>query len=401
MSKFMGLKALVSSLFILSAFSCSSENSLSNSELTNIQNSNNISSLATTKYPVTIAFNNAYKMLFTDNELIGRKDPKNPDKKLFALIDSAKSTIDAAFYDIDNQEAADAFIRAKKRGVKVRIVTDTDNMKDEVDPTLPRKQIADMKNAGIEVKEDKRSGIMHQKFVVVDGKKCLSGSMNLTTTSLYQHNNNVLVIDSPEMSTNFTEEFNRMFEKGEFGPNPRTVSFPQLTVGDATMRIFFSPKGGAMKAVMEELQKAQKSIKFMTFSLTGNSLKDLLIAKKTSGVNVEGVMDECLSRGKYSLIRPFQAAKMYVLRDGNQALLHHKVFIIDEETVITGSSNYSDSAENSNNENTLIIKSKTIASQYLKEYSRVKYAAQNNKNVPDYDNPACGSKSKVTKSNEF
>lgn len=401
MYKFSRVKTLISTLLVFSAFSCSSENSLNNSELPKIDNSVQSLSKVNISYPVTVSFNNAYKMLFTDNEPIGRKDPKNPDKYLYTLIDSAQTTLDAAFYDIDNPEAADAFIRAKQRGVKVRILTDTDNMKDETDPTLPRKQIADMQNAGIEVKEDKRSAIMHQKFVVVDGKVCLTGSMNLTTTSMYQHNNNVMVIQSPQMSTNFTEEFNRMFEEGKFGPNNRTVSFPQVKVGDADMRIFFSPKGGAMPAVLEELQAAKKSIKFMTFSLTGNTLKDLLLSKKTAGLNVEGVMDECLSRGAYSLIRPFQAAKMYVLRDGNQALLHHKVFIIDDETVITGSSNYSDSAENSNNENTLIIKSKSIASLYLKEYLRVKYAAQNNKNVPAYDNPACGSASKVKKSNAF
>lgn len=399
MYKFSGVKTLISTFLLFSTFSCSSENSINNSELPQMQDNAQIS--ASIKSPVTVKFNNAYKMLFTDNEPIGRKDPSNPDKYLYSLIDSAQTTIDAAFYDIDNPEAAEAFIRAQKRGVKVRILTDTDNMKDEIDPTLPRKQIADMREAGIEVKEDKRSGIMHQKFIIVDGKVCLTGSMNLTTTSMYQHNNNILVIQSPEMSTNFTEEFKRMFEEGKLGPNNRTISYPEVKVGDATMRIFFSPKGGAMTAVLDEIKAAKKSVKFMTFSLTGNTLKDILLSKKASGVNVEGVMDECLSRGAYSLIRPLQAAKIYVLRDGNQALLHHKVFIIDEETVITGSSNYSDSAENSNNENTLIIKSKSIASMYLKEYSKVKYAAQTHKNIPSYDNPACGSGSKVKKSNAF
>ncbi|MFN8577177.1 MAG: phospholipase D-like domain-containing protein [Candidatus Sericytochromatia bacterium] len=399
MQKISGLKTFLSTLLIFSAFSCSSENTLNNSELP-LQDTR-VSSSSLSSFPITVSFNNAYKMLFTDNEPIGRKDPKNPDKYLYSLIDSAKETIDAAFYDIDNPEAADAFIKAKQRGVKVRILTDTDNMKDEADPTKPRKQIADMQNAGIEIKEDKRSGIMHQKFMIVDGKTCLSGSMNLTTTSMYQHNNNVLIFNSPELSTDYTEEFKRMFEENKLGPNNRTISYPEVKVGDATVKIYFSPKGGAMQEVLAELQNAKKSIRFMTFSLTGNTLKDLLISKKTAGLNVEGVMDECLSRGAYSLLRPLKAANIYAIRDGNQALLHHKVFIIDDETVITGSSNYSDSAENSNNENTLVIKSKSIAALYNKEYSRVKYAAQTHKNIPDYDNPACGSQSKVKKSNAF
>lgn len=346
------------------------------------------------QYPLTVKFNNAYKMLFEENQAIGQADPQNTDKYFVSLVNSAKTTIDAAFYDIDDPFVTQAFINAKNRGVTVRIVTDTDNMTDEHDASLPRKQIADMRAAGIEVKDDKRSGIMHQKFMVIDGKILLSGSMNLTTTSIYQHNNNIIIMKSPEMSTTFTEEFNRLFEENKFGPNKRTISFPEAQVGDATVKVFFSPKGGANAAVMAELQKAQKSIKFMNFSLTGAELQNIIISKRKAGLLVEGVLDECLSRGKYSLIRPFKEAGLYVLRDGNQALLHHKVFIVDDETVITGSSNYSDSAENSNNENTLIIKSKNIASFYTKEYARVKYAAQTHKNIPDYDNPACGSGSK-------
>lgn len=400
MSKFSLVKPLISALLVFSAFSCSSDDNLINSDLQQIQSSS-VSSSGINNFPATIAFNNAYKMLFSENEPLGRKDPKNPDKYLFSLIDSATQTIDAAFYDIDDPQAADAFVRAAKKGVKVRIMTDSDNMKDDVDPTLPRKAIETMRTAGIEIKEDKRSAIMHQKFMIVDGKEILTGSMNLTTTSMYQHNNNILVFKSPELSTTYTEEFNRMFVEGKLGPNKRTVSFPKSTVGDAEVSVFFSPKGGAKDAVMAELGKAQKSIKFMTFSLTGAELQTLLLDKKKAGLNVEGVMDECLSRGAYSLLRPLKNAGMYVLRDGNQALLHHKVFIVDDETVITGSSNYSDSAENSNNENTVIVKSKTIASLYAKEYSRVKYAAQTHKNVPDYDNPACGSQSKVKKSNSF
>jgi phosphatidylserine/phosphatidylglycerophosphate/cardiolipin synthase-like enzyme len=345
-------------------------------------------------YPLTVIFNNSYKMLFEENQAIGQADPKNSDKYFVSLVNSAKTTLDAAFYDIDDPFVTQAIINASKRGVKVRIVTDTDNMTDEHDPTLPRKQIADMRAAGIEVKDDKRSGIMHQKFMIIDSAVVLSGSMNLTTTSIYQHNNNIVIMKSPEMATTFTEEFNRLFEENKFGPNKRTISFPQSKVGDATVKVLFSPKGGANAEVMAELQKAQKSIKFMNFSLTGPELQNVIVSKKNAGLLVEGVLDECLSRGKYSLLKPFKEAKIYVLRDGNQALLHHKVFIIDDETVITGSSNYSASAENSNNENTLIIKSKNIASFYSREYSRIKYAAQTHKDIPDYDNPACGSGSK-------
>ena len=75
--------------------------------------------------------------------------------------------------------------------------------------------------------------------------------------------------------------------------------------------------------------------------------------------------------------------------DGNQALLHHKVIILDDKTVITGSFNFSKNAELNNDENTVIIKSPAVAKLYLDEYARVKQAATNNKNIPPYDHPAC------------
>ena len=69
--------------------------------------------------------------------------------------------------------------------------------------------------------------------------------------------------------------------------------------------------------------------------------------------------------------------------------MHEKTIIIDDQIVITGSFNFSNSAEHNNNENTLIIKSDEIAGTYNKEYEKLKFAALNNKNLPPYDHPAC------------
>jgi phosphatidylserine/phosphatidylglycerophosphate/cardiolipin synthase-like enzyme len=349
-----------------------------------------VSASDTDRNPILITFNNAYQMLFEDNDRIGRADPKNPDKYLLRLINNTKGTLDAAFYDIDDPGITGAFIAAHKRGVLVRILTDSDNMVDANNPALPRKAIVDLRNAGIEVKEDKRSGIMHQKFMVVDNQTVWTGSMNLTSTSLYQHNNNSLLINSSQLAQDYNAEFKRIFEQNLLGPNPHEIPFPQVNVGGAQIRLFFSPKGGTMEAVRAELTAARKSLKFMTFSLTDPGIRDIVLAKKKAGLKIEGVMDECLSKSKYSLLAPFQKAGMSFYRDGNQALLHHKVIIIDDKTVITGSANFSDSAESSNNENTLIINSPSIASTYNQEYGRVKNAAVTHHNIPWYDNPACG-----------
>ncbi len=67
----------------------------------------------------------------------------------------------------------------------------------------------------------------------------------------------------------------------------------------------------------------------------------------------------------------FRAAGLDVRLDGNQGLLHHKVMIIDGQIVVTGSYNFSASAENTNDENVIVIYSPDIAAQYLREFQRV------------------------------
>ncbi|GIW22105.1 MAG: hypothetical protein KatS3mg068_1112 [Candidatus Sericytochromatia bacterium] len=76
---------------------------------------------------------------------IAKNDPYNSDKYFFKIISSAKSTLDVAFFDIENEDATSYIINAKKRGVKVRVVTDSDNLRDKQNPDLPRKAIEDMK----------------------------------------------------------------------------------------------------------------------------------------------------------------------------------------------------------------------------------------------------------------
>lgn len=339
-------------------------------------------------YPIAVSFNNDYKGLVTENEPIAKADPRSPAKYLLKLINSAQKTLDGAFYDIGDPDVVKAFVAAKKRGVNVRIVTDNEGLMDKVDPTKPRQTIADLRAGGITVKDDAREKLMHQKFMVVDNKYVWTGSMNLTTSSMFHHNNNSIQFKSPELAQNFNAEFARYWDQNMYGTNPHTMPNPVVNIGSTPIRTFFSPGGGTIAAINEELKKAKKSIRFMAFSMTHKDLLATMIERHTAGVNVEGVFDECLIP-QYSIFFGLKKAGMKAYGDGNQALMHHKVIVIDDETVITGSFNFSKSAEEGNNENCVILKSPTIAKLYLGEYSRIRGASFNNKNLPPYDHPAC------------
>ncbi len=391
MSRFSMTKNVLAGLFALSTIiGCATSNDIAAPEFGTLDqiNGNTISASATTTLPVLAMFNNAYKGLLSENEPIGRKDPKNPEKYFIGLIDSAKQTLDGAFYDIGDTDVVNAFIRAHKRGVKVRLVTDDANLKDKNNPNVARQTILDLRAAGIEVKDDHREKLMHHKFMVVDNLTVWTGSLNLTTSSIYHHNNNCIMIRSPQLAANFNAEFKRMFEQGMFDVNPHTIPNPEVNVSGISIRTFFSPGGGAAEAITNELKKAKKSIRFMAFSMTDKNMLQVMLEKKQAGLKVEGVFDNCLIP-QYSIFWDLKKGGIMSLRDGNQALMHHKVMIIDDETVVTGSFNFSKSADLGNNENAIIVKHAGLAKQYNGEYFKIRTAAFDNKNLPPYDHPAC------------
>jgi len=328
------------------------------------------------------SFNIAYRDRVTANEQEAKRSPYNTHQTLFRIIKRSKSTLDGAFFDIDALDAVDEIVKAKKRGVRVRLVTDSDNLMDKSDSSKVREAIKKLQKAGIPVIGDDRSGFMHHKFMVLDGHTVWTGSTNLTPTSLYHHNNNALTIRSRELASTFTAEFERMFSDRAFGSSQRNPVPPSrvMPFKSGSVQTFFSPRGGGRQAVLDEVDKAKKRIRLMTFSFTDVDLGLLIRAKAEEGVKVEGVFDRWLAAGRYSLFPQFKAEGMNVWLDGNEALMHHKVIIIDDSTVITGSFNFSQNAEVNNNEALLIIRdARELVKAYDDEFKRLVHAAKNNK----------------------
>jgi phosphatidylserine/phosphatidylglycerophosphate/cardiolipin synthase-like enzyme len=338
---------------------------------------------------LAVKFNHAYNALYEDNERSGHADPENPDKLFAKQIHAAQRSVDLAIFDIEEPSTCQALIAAAKRGVKVRILTDSDNVYESGSRSAPRLVHQQMRAAGIQIKTDNRTAFMHHKFAIVDQTFVITGSLNLTTYSMFRDNNNSLRIDSPQMAANYQAEFNRMFEQNMLGPNPHHIPYPSVKIDGATVRVLFSPKGGTKNAIIQTLQKARKRIRFMAFSMTDNDIQDVLVKKAHTGVKVEGIFDGCMI-SQYSVYHSLLTKNIPVLIDGNQALLHSKIMIIDDNTVITGSYNFSRNAEERNNENTLIIASAKVAGFYNKEFERLQFAALNNR-VPPYDNRSCSS----------
>jgi len=338
--------------------------------------------------PFVAAFNNNYLGPVEENIPIAMADPRNTEKYVFALLEQATSTLDIAFFDVLDLPGVDAIIRAHRRGISVRVLTDTDSLRDKDDPTKPRQATARLRRAGIPIRDDRRGAFMHHKFIIADGGAVWLGSMNLTPTSIYEHNNNGLIIRSRRVAANFQAEFDRLFEEGAFSGPRAPVPHPVAMIGGARVRTLFSPQGGIRDALLEKIARATNSIRILAFVFTEPNLAEAIIERHRQGVRVEAVFDDCLidSRSQYY---SFRNAGIRARRDGNQALMHHKVIIIDEDTVITGSYNFTAAAELYNNESVVIVQSEQLAAEYIEEFQRLMDATYKNRNIPRYDHPAC------------
>lgn len=296
------------------------------------------------------------------------------DVHLAEFINTAKSTIDMSIYQFDLEAATQALLDANKRGVKVRVTTDIDVLEDDGEnPWFLR-----LKKAGIPVKGGNTDGIMHNKFVVVDNQAVWMGTWNFTDNDTYRYNNAGLWIKSPELAKNYTAEFEKLFVDNNFGNRKQTrIIQHELTIDGLRVENYFTPADNATDAINNRLKQAKKSIHFMAFSFTEDTTGQVLLDRAKAGVEVRGVFENVGSDTQYSELGRLEKAKLDVLPDGNPYLMHHKVFIIDGQTVIVGSFNFSDNAQNQNDENLIIVDSPALAKLFEAEFLRVYATAQN------------------------
>ena len=307
-----------------------------------------------------------FELYFTDpTSPLASQETGGPDGPLAAAINSARLTVDVAIYSLSLNSVRDALIRAHKRGVQVRMVMESDNL-DRTDPQI-------LMDAGIPILGDRREGLMHDKFMVIDNSEVWLGSMNFTDSGAYADNNNLMRIRSVEMAEDYTKEFEEMFVDDKFGPDVvAETPNPRVIIDDTPIDVYFSPDDHVQDSFVELIENAQESINFMAFSFTSDPIGDAVLARAEQGVTVSGVMEaEQVKSNIGTEFDPFSQAGLDVLLDGNDGQMHHKVMIIDESIVIFGSYNFTASAETKNDETLIVVYNKDIAAQFMDEFHRV------------------------------
>lgn len=306
---------------------------------------------------------------------------------ILEAINSATTSIDGAFYEMNLERVANALVAAEARGVQVRLIVDDEDFvhREELEPDNSVLDIfeaagfqlycEDEQPRSYEMRcDDRGSNLMHNKFMIIDSTEVWTGSMNYTHNGIYNNNNNVLIFRSQAMVANYEYMFDLMFEDGVFnapGTSGNTLPNPRPRVSGIQIENYFSPDDGRLieSRTVEIINGAQESIYVMTYGVTLDTIGEAIVDRHKDGVTVQGLFETRAATATGSQFPVMGCAGISVKRDGNPNTFHHKAIIIDGEIVITGSFNFSGNAQN-NSENVTIIYSAEIAQQFVSEFNR-------------------------------
>jgi len=286
---------------------------------------------------------------------------KDIDKKVVSFIKSAQYTVDIAMFNINRQNIIDALIARKDAGIDVRMVTESDYYnKASYQPFYQQ-----LEDAGITVVPDIGTALMHHKFIVVDNEKVLTGTYNLTDDQTEDDKNMIILIQSEDLAGYYTAEFSQMFIDKKFHGQKTHIS-GSCYVDGKLIEVYFSPKVGALDAIVDAINSADSNIWFNIFAYTSDDMGNAMVDRFFDGVSVKGTFDRWSAGSRYSEYSTLINAGCPVRRDTYAGFLHEKIMAIDaytssDPTGIIGSFNWSASADNSNDENLLIIHHSFVA----------------------------------------
>ncbi len=351
---------------------------------------------------INVYFNKSIdpSLAYPDNQANGNQ---NLEQKLIQRINTAQYSIDFCFYSWNLGRVTDAILSAYQRNVRIRFIYDHDHN---------QYQVTRIKQAGITVidnafgnNDGKES--QHNKFAIFDARDnttaiddwVWTGSLNLTDVSelgVYAAQN-VIEIQDQALAKAYTIEFNEMWgsdsdtpdaNQSRFGPNKLDDTPHKFIINNSPVELYFCPSDRATSKIINAINSADYEIYFCILAFTRIDVKQAMYEKffNVNGFAIRGVFDS--DQSTESQYFPMDGQGEYawnsqadVWLDQEWGVLHHKYMIIDahhpnsDPIAITGSQNWSTSAETSNDENTLIIHDATIANQYLQEFANRYHAA--------------------------
>jgi phosphatidylserine/phosphatidylglycerophosphate/cardiolipin synthase-like enzyme len=168
-----------------------------------------------------------------------------------------------------------------------------------------------------------------------------------------------------------------MFVEDRFGAlSLQDTPHPTLSLDGMMLEVYFSPDDDPAARIIDLLRSAEESIEFMVYAFTADDIADAMLDRAHEGVVVRGVIERRQANNEGSEFERLHQSAVDLRLDSNRNSMHHKVILIDGRTVITGSYNFSRSAQEYNDENVLIIHDVDTTARFLLEFERIFDAAQ-------------------------
>lgn len=309
-------------------------------------------------------------------------------------INTARRSIDAALYNLSGTpgagtDVANAMINAKNRGVRVRVICENDNRN-----RSPFNQLA---SNGIPILTDvadpvlKGAGLMHNKFFVFDAPGgapesswVWTGSWNPTQSGTYSDEQNTVEMQDAALAVTYTREFEEMWGGSGDTPNPSNSRFGarktdntahRFRIGGRSVECYFSPSDRTTSRIISAIESARHSVAFALLTFTRNDIRSAIVAQKDQGRKVRGVFDNNTATGTQYFNLVSAGVDVRLKPSSASYFHHHKYAIIDAEdpswdpVAVTGSHNWTNAAENSNDENIVMISDGRVANHFLQEFA--------------------------------
>lgn len=360
--------------------------------------SSNIISTTTSAFPTTGEINVYFNKSVNTIVSSGISANSNVDftNVLINRINNAKRSIDVALYSLSGTVGANiaaALVSAKNRGVKVRVIGEYDTRTTVPWTTLTNNGIPYINDA---FGNNDGYGLHHNKFFVIDYRNgapdsvwVITGSWNPTDPGTNDDRQNLIEIQDVALAGAFTTEFEEMWgsktdtpdaAKSRFGLRKFNNTPHNFVIGGRKVQAYFSPSDQTTAQIGRIIGRAEKSVNGAILTFTRRDLADSVITVKNKGRKARIILSNNTDTGTQYFYLESNGVDIR-LKGFSTGLLHHKYAIVDAEPlgftpfVVTGSHNWSSAAENSNDENTLIIQDAQVANFYLQEFAARYYEA--------------------------
>jgi len=296
----------------------------------------------------------------------------NCSAALFSFLSHSLSA-DCAFYSITDKRII-SFLNSSDKNFRFVMDNSMQQKLASLNPMLKNR-----------IHYDNNNQLMHNKFCIFNNSVVLTGSYNPTFNGNARNNNNIIIIKSRCLSRNYNSEFDMLWRKTAKTASKRS-SKPDIKastiihkaiIGNTTVENYFCPEDNCRSHILDKLLSANKSIYFMFFSFTDKAIADAIISKSHSDIDIKGIIEKNRASIRYNLYNYMKANSINIIKDRNTYIMHHKVIIIDNRTVITGSYNPTLSANTKNYENIVIITDAGVANSYIAEFNRLFYGKEN------------------------